>query len=365
MKRFLAILAAMALLFAAVPALAFTGFDSDPGAPEVTAVENALFDYSITRVENDPETSENDWGEVVYTWIPMANDAPVAAGDTVTLLVEITVPENIEGFTAEELEQIELFVVFEGLSDIEIVTAVGADANYDCDYDAGVCFPLDGYGNIELDEDSVTILPHLNSTMQVVVRGVAEGASINCVANTIVGQFGLPTHFSVGKLDVTDDCAYYVYFKDIFNVQIRGMKFYAEDGLFTHYYVCLNNHDYIRSEDGSSFTSVEDPSVVITEGVKFEALTLAYETYMNFFGFEDDGVNDVLTVGVLLNGANPKCCENTIVIGSEGDEPVDPTDPPVNPTPVTPPQTGAVSLAVIGVIALASGAGVVLFRRKK
>ena len=47
--------------------------------------------------------------------------------------------------------------------------------------------------------------------------------------------------------------------------------------------------------------------------------------------------------------------------------PVEPTEPPVEPTP-TPapvPGTGAATLIGLGVMALLSGAGVVLFRKKE
>ena len=102
--------------------------------------------------------------------------------------------------------------------------------------------------------------------------------------------------------------------------------------------------------------------MVYTEGERFEALTLAYETYMNFFGFTDDGVHDLLNDNVLLAGRH---YEFSALTYSFGGEPVDPTEPPVDPTPVNPPTTGAISVAAIGVLAVVSGAGVVLFRRKK
>lgn len=380
MKRFLAILAAMTLLFAAIPALAFTGYTEDPGDPSMTMLEEPPFDIELRRVENDPETSENNWGETIYIWHYMEDDAPIAAGDTVTFSMEIEIPEEIDGVDEESANDIKVAFFFVGLDELEIVTATGADANYECDYDAGYCYPLPGYGNIEIEDGVVTVHPHLGSVMQIVVRGEATADSIDAVTVVAVGQTDLPAYFSVGKL-VAIDGGYYVYYKDLFNVQIRGMKFFAdENDNFDHYYVCLNDHDYVRSEDGSSFTMVEDPSVVYTEGDRFEALTLAYETYMNFFGFTDDGVHDLLTDNVFLADCHYDFCVLMNTFGGQGGQPpvdpteppvdpteppVDPTEPPVDPTPVTPPQTGAVSLAAVGVIAALAGAGIVVFRRKK
>ena len=367
MKKILALLTAAVLVLAAVPVFAFTGFDADPGMPVVTEIEDALFDVAVRRVDNDPEVSETPWGEEVYTWVYIDDDTPFAAGENVTLSCEFAVPAELDGVTAEEMSAIEIEFSFEGLNGVEIVTATGLEPNYECDYDAGFCYPLPGYGNASLSGNTLTVDAVSGRTVQVVVRGAAVGTNASCDLTVTVGQYRLPTHFSVGKA-VKVDGGYYVYIKDTMNVQIRGMKFLAEDGVFNGYYVCLNDHDYIRSEDGSSFTSVDDPSVVYTEGVRFEALTLAYNTFMGFFGFTDDDVHDVLTDGVILAGHEPVRFANSFEFGGEApveptELPVEPTEPPV--TPVNPPATGAVSIAVIGVTAALAGAGVVLFRRKK
>ena len=317
MKKILAIVIAAALMLAAIPAFAFTGFDTDPEAPVLQHSDEQFFPVEINRVENEPEVSENEWGEQVNTWIPMDNGAAIAAGDTVTVCCEFTVPETIEGFEAEALSQIEVMFEFTGLDDADIIDAVGLDANYTCDYDAGYCYPLPGYGNAVMEEGVLVVLAHLGTTVKVIVQGVASDTEVECQNYEIIGQFAIPASFSVGKL-VKEDGGWYVYYKDLFNAQIRGMKYFAEDGVFDHYYVCLNEHDYIRSVElrGVVYTEVGNDENVITEGPKFDALELAYNTYMDFFGFTDDGVSDVLTDNVFLAGSEPEIWENLVVLGT-------------------------------------------------
>ncbi len=375
MKKITALVIAALLIFAAVPALAFTGFEADPGMPEITVVENELIPVEVKRVENDPEESENEWGETVYTWIYMDNSTAVEPGEDVTLSCEIAVPEVLEGYDEEALSAIEIRISFEGLDVNELVWANGCDANYECDYDLGMCFQLPGYGNAALDGEELVVDAHLNTEPQVIVRGIAAADKIVCTCTVTIGQYDVPTHFSVGKLTCEGE-TYYAYIKDIFNVQIRGMKFVASEGVFDHYYVCLNNHDYIRSNElrGVIYTEVGNEENVITEGPKFEALERAYNDYMGFFGFTDDEIADVLTPGVFIAGSEPVRSAKEIVFGSEGEPvpvdpteepvPVDPTDVPAPIEPPAPPATGAVSLAVLGAAAVIAGAGVAVFRRK-
>ena len=391
MKKTLALITAALLLLAAVPAFAFTGFDAAPDMPAIGVLEENLMNGEVFRVDNEPEVETTPWGEPYYIWNGIPDNTPIAVGDKVTLwcAYEIPTPTNMEDFYAaygidmEALSSIELRYSFKGLEDIEIMDAEGLDPNYECDFDAGYCYPLPGYGNASIEGDELAVYGNYDSIysgdgVMVIVQGTATAETVECDYSFILGQYELPTHFSVGKLAECEG-GYYIYEKDTFNVQIRGMKFLAQDGVFNGYYVCLNDHDYVRSEDGSAFTSVEDPSVVITEGVKFDALTLAYNTFMGFFGFTDDGVADVLTEGVLLYGSEPvQYGVDTYVFGSG--EPVDPTEPapvdPTEPAPVdptepdvppvpAPPATGAVSIAVLGIVSVLAGAGFVASRRKE
>ena len=400
MKKIIAVLTALVLAAACVSALAFTGVESDPGMPAVDVSETAFFEAELHRMENDPEEEETPWGETTYTWNYMDDDAAIAAGDTVTLSCELHVPSQIEGFTAEAVNEIKVVFDFGGsLENIEIADAYGCDVNIECDYDAGYCYPLPGYGNVAVEDGAIVIDAHVNTDVQVIVRGTAAASQVVCDYSCTVGQYQIPAHFSCGKLTKSEtrgSVAYYVYEKDVMAVQIRGMKFIAVDGVFDHYYVCLNDKDYVRAEDGSSYTQVIDPSVVYTEGARFEALELAYNTFMSFFGFTDDDIHDAMTDGVFLMGCGAERFEDVMTIGAASapveptdepveptDEPVEPTDEPVEPTdePVEPtdepteptdepaeptnapdepnpgaPQTGGRSLSNLGVAAIVIGA---------
>lgn len=392
MKKTVSIIVAVLLLMAAVPAFAFTGYTEAPEPVDPEIVEEPLFEVNLVRMENDPETAETPWGETYNTWIPMGSDPAAEIGETVTYAVEYQVPAAIEGVDSEALNQITLLASFLCLENLEIVEATGLEPNMTCDYEAGYCYPLPGYGNAEIEDNLLLVEPKLNSSAQIIVRGVVcEGMSEFMYAES-VGQGSLPTHFSVGKVDVIDG-GYYVYEKDFSAVQVRGMKFFTEGDLYDHYYVCLNDIDYIRSVDtkGVSYTRADDPSVVFTEGSKFEALERGYNDVMGFFGFTDDDVKDVMTDTVFLDGCECKVYIGSMDILNDGTDPVDPTEPapvdptepapvdPTEPAPVdptepgdpevppvpAPPATGAVSIAVLGIVSVLAGAGFVAARRKE
>lgn len=389
MKKLISICTAVLLLLAALPVFAFTGYDEEPPMPDAELVLTPFFDFEIVRVENEPQIAESEWGEEYYEWIPM-DDTQAEAGETVTYALEYSVPATIEGFTEEELQQITVIATLNGIELTEIVDATGLEINLDCDYETGLCLPMPGYANAYLTDTGVLVIePKLNTTVQIIVQGTANGANAKCIVLEAVGQTSLPTHYSIGKVEPIEG-GYYVYKKDIAAVQIRGMKFFAEEGLYDHYYVCLNDIDYIRSADtkGTTYTSVEDPSVVITEGTKFQALERAYNDIMGFFEFTDDDIHDVLTDSVFLVGSEPESCFFTIDLFTEEGEPVDPTEPveptepaePTEPTepsepaepeptdmppePIAPPVTGAASLAFLGVLSVAAGAAVIALRKR-
>lgn len=388
MKKLLALITAAVLLLAAVPAFAFTGYDTAPDMPVSDRVDEPIFDFEIVRMENEPEINETPWGETYTTWVPMGSDPVAAVGETVTYAIEYELSDSIEGCTEEMLNQIWFIVGIIGITGVELVDATGLEPNITCDYELGYCYPLPGYGNAYMEGAGLIIEPKLDSSVQIILQGVAESEHPFATILQSVGQINIPTHFSVGKIENIDG-GYYVYEKDFYAVQIRGMKFFTENDLYDHYYVCLNDIDYIRSVDtkGVSYTRVDDPSVVFTEGVKFQALERAYNDVMGFFGFTDDGVNDVMTDSVFLDG-----CESILYIGTAqlftGEQepeptepapvdptepapvdptepaPVDPTEPGEDPEPIAPPVTGAASIAVLGVLSVISGAGIVIFRRK-
>ena len=363
MKKFFALTLAALLALACVPALAFTGFVSDPGTPNVTTVGEAIFPVDVKRVENEPEVHEDEWGDEYNVWNYMDNTEAIAAGDTVTVSCEMSVPSSLD-FSEEALNAIEVKFAFSGLENVSIADASGCDANYNCDYEHGYCYIIPGYGNARIEGGALVVDAHPGKNIKVYVTGTASAENVDVSVTTTVGQYRLPTHFSCGKLE-KDGNTYFVHYKDTFMVQDRGMKFIAENGHIADYYVYLNNHDYHRvlnSKGDYKYVDVADGHEEI-EGVKYEALELAYNTYMNFFGFVDDSNADVLTDGVFLYGSQPVRCGEAFKLGAADTEPVvDPTD---EPTPVQPPHTGAVSLAVLGVISVIGGAGVVALRRKE
>lgn len=392
MKKTVSVIIAVLLMLAAVPAFAFTGYTEAPEGPEASFSDEPLYEVTLTRMNNEPEVSETPWGETYNTWIPMGSDPAAAVGETVTYSVEYQIGSTIEGFDSEALNQIVLVAGFNGLGDIEIVEATGLEPNQTCDYEAGYCYPLPGYGNAETDGNTLIVEPKLNSVVQIIVRGTVVNEESQFLYVESIGQSTLPTHYSVGKVEKIDG-GYYVYDKDFTAVQIRGMKFFTNGDLYDHYYVCLNDLDYIRSvgTKGVSYTRVDDPSVVYTEGVKFEALERGYNDVMSFFGFTDDDVKDYMTDEVFLDGSEPVVFIDSIDMFSDGGDPVepteepapveptdepapaeptdepapvDPTEPDVPPVPA-PPATGAVSIAVLGLVSVLAGFGVVAARRKE
>ena len=373
MKKLTALIAAAALLLAAVPALAFTGFPTAPEMPVVTENDELFFDAAVIRMENEPTEESTPWGETYNVWTPVEGDPAFAAGDTLTFACEFAVPAELADFNAEELNNIELVCEFSGLSGLELVEGTGLEPNYDCDYDAGFCYPLPGFGNAEVVGNKLVVHAMPSSTVQVILRGAAEGSKVDCTLTETIGAYKLPCYYSVGKVVEEEGCIY-VYDKDIYAVQIRGMKFFAEEGLFDHYYVCLNDHDYIRSVDtrAVTYTEVGNEENVITEGPRFEALERGYNDVMNFFGFEDDGAADALAASVFLYGMEPVRANEEFSFGSDEPAPVEPTDEPAPvepeptdvPAPIEPPVTGAASIAFIGLAAAAAGFGVLCLRRK-
>lgn len=325
MKKFIAILTAALMLAAAVPAFAFTGFDEEPEMPVVSSASEEFFPVTVTRMENEPVViePEHPWEEPVNEWVPMEEETPFAAGDTVTFACEIAVPETIEGFDEEALSSIEAKFDFSGVDEMEIVDAINAERNVVCDFEIGICYPMPGYGNVSIEEGCVVIDALLNKTVTVIVQGTASSESVSCGSTVTIGQYELPAHFSVGKLAYEEDC-YFIYYKDTVNVQMRGMKFFAEDGVFDHYLVYFNNHDYVREEDDGTVVYFEEghEDDFIFEGEVFDALELAYDTYMGFFGFTDDDIGDVMTDSVFLYGCEPVRFETEFTFGAGEEEPL-------------------------------------------
>ncbi|MBR3460760.1 MAG: dockerin type I repeat-containing protein [Clostridia bacterium] len=323
MKKTFAFITAVMLLFATIPVLAFTGHTTAPEMPSVSTTNNQFFPIEVNRKDSYYDAVE-EFGQTTYTFYPEDNNAPIAVGDTVVFECSFEVPAAISGFTAEELESIEVSFDFVDLSNLTLITASGLVGNSYCDYDNGYCYQTPGYANGHVEGTKLSIDAQLNTTVSVYVEGVATSTNVNCANSVIIGQYKLPTHFSVGKL-VKEDDYYYAYYKDTVNVQIRGMKFFENNGKFDHYYVCLNEHDYVRSKVGSSYryTEVGNSSNVITSGTKFDALQNAYNTYMSFFGFTDNSVQDTLTDSVFIYNYSPVKYAQAFAFGAVGSVPGD------------------------------------------
>lgn len=361
-RKLFALVAAVCLLAMTVPALAFTGAGTDPGLPAIDTIDNSPFTINVKRVENDPVITENQWGEEIYAWTDMANASAVSVGDVVTLACELAVPATLDGYTAEQLEAIEVLFTANGLEGVELVRATGCEANFECDFEAGYCYPLPGYGNAAVRGNTLTVDANLDSNVQVIIRGTATQTYFNVDVQCTIGQYAVPAFFSCGTLEkhVADNGAvvYDVHFKDTFNVQLVGMKFFAVDGAAQGFYVCRNNHDYVRSvtPTGVSYTEVVDGVETgdpITSGTVFNSLETSYNTYMSFFRFTDDDINDVMTDGVFLRDCEAARYSTAFAIGVEGEEPAP-----------NPPVTGMISFAAIGFAAVIGGLGAIALRKR-
>ncbi len=371
MKRYAALFIAALMLLMSIPALAVTGFVSDPGLPEIKDSSAPIFTAEIRRVEDEPEVSEDEWGDEVFTWVYMDNAEPIAAGDTVTVACEVSVPAEYGNiYDAEPLEALEALFTFEGLDNIELVDATGCERNTECDFEHGYCQLMPGYADAFIEGDTLTVNAHVGKSMQVIISGTATAEQVNCGIVTTMGQYRLPAHFTCGKL-VKEGNTYYAYYKDIHAVQIRGMKFVAENGHIADMLVCFNGHDYHRvlnTRGEYKYVEVvdgEETDNVVTEGVKYDALELAYATYMDFFGFTADNESDVLTDGVFLYGSEVVRYSDTAQLGGGEPEPSEEPAPTDEPSPVAPPKTGAVSLTALGIVAVVSGAATVMGKRRK
>ncbi len=376
MKRtVIAIVAALCLVLAVCPVFAFTGVTEDPGLPAINTIEEAPFTVNVTRVENEPEITENEYGEEVYTWIPMDAEAEIAAGDTISFMCELVVPTELGGYTEEQLEAIEVMFGSDEVEGLTLVHATGCDANYECDFEAGYCYPLPGYGNADIEGNALVIDAHLATNPRVVISGTATGANPVIDVQCTIGQYCVPTIFSVGdfeKVETGNTVVYDVHFKDTFNVQMIGMKFTAVDGMMDTFTVCHNNHEYARglnADNVAAYFEVIDgelSSTPITEGELYDRLEATYALYMDFFGFVDDGVQDVMTDGVFLRNCGEAGRYTTeFGFGTQTPEPTAEPIPEPTPEPTPqPPETGAISLAVIGAAAVIGSIGVIVLRKK-
>lgn len=354
MKKILSIVLAAMLLFT-VSASASVLADTD--------VKQNIFDMTLELLGNEPTIAMDEYGDEYNVWEVLDSNTTLAVGEAVTFRVNYTIPETIEGFTAEELECIEFIITPDGVDGLEVVEASGCDPKFECDYEAGFCMPLEGYGNVSVEDNICTVTDTANADVSIIFTGVVSAEEPGLDIKVTIGQYRFPAIFSVGtvtKEEVNGAPTYNVHRSSTSPVQKRSMEFRNGMG-----YVGLNNHYYIleMDEDLHMFTEVDDDfnptdNVIYAEldenvGAALLDIYNEFTTFFNITSFAD--VNDE----TFLGGYNHSTTEVSFTLGGSGDvAPVDPENP-------MPPSTGAVSLAVFGVIAVLSGAAITASRKSK
>ncbi len=354
MKRILSIVLAAMLLFTVS---ASTSVLADSSAKQ------KIFDLSLELLNNEPTTAEDEYGDEYNVWEVIDSNTVLKVGDTVTFRLSYAIPEAIDGFTAEELECIEFLITANGVDELEVVEASGCDPKFECDYEAGFCRPLEGYGNVSVDGNICTVYDTVDANVSIVFTGKVSAKDAGLDIKVTIGQYRFPAIFSVGtvtKEEIGGAPTYNVHRSSTSPVQKRAMEFRNGMG-----YVGLNNHYYIleMDEDLHMFTEVDadfnpTDNVVCAEldetiGAALLDIYTEYTTFFNITSFAE--VNDE----TFLGGYNHSTSDVSFTLGGSAD--VDPVKPD-NPKP---PATGAVSLAAIGVIAILGGATLTVTRKNK
>lgn len=363
MKKVFSILLAVLMMTAlCVPALA-----DEEQAP--------MFNTSFTRVNNEPNVEYDEWDIPYNVWVPATN--AYAVGETATVVLSYSVPETVEGFEAMALGSIEYIVTLDGLTDIELVEAVGCPGKMVCDYEAGYCMPVPGeYSNVTLTDTGCIVMAELGSSVQIVLRGTVAEAAINCTADITIGQYRFPAQYMIGTSVVTLEKlaeGFYNAHRSDFNlVQKRDLAFRNTENGLCELYPAINGHYYLMMAADQSikeFIPVDDNWQVAGEPIvagseMFDTLTSIMEEYKELFGFCYSSA--ALGDGFFFDAS---AAQNFTVASTiqNGDAPVDPTtdapvEPSASPNPSVP-STGAFSLVFLGIAAIA-GAGVVVSRRK-
>lgn len=365
MKKVFSILLAVLMMTAlCVPALA-----DEEQAP--------MFNTSFTRVNNEPNVEYDEWDIPYNVWVPATT--PFAVGDTATVVLSYSVPATVEGFEAQALANIEYIVELEGLTDIELVEAIGCPGKMECDYEIGICMPIPGeYSNVTLTDTGCIVMAELDSSVQIVLRGTVAEETINCTADITIGQYRFPAQYMIGTSVVTleklAEGFYNAHRSDFILVQKRDLAFRNTENGLCELYPALNGHYYLTvtgDQTIKEFIPVDDNwqeagEPVVAGSEMFDTLTSIMEEYKELFGFcyNSAALNDEFFFDA--SAAQKFSVASTIQNG--GDTPVDPTtdapvEPSTSPDPSVP-STGAFSLVFLGIAAIA-GAGVVVSRRKE
>lgn len=328
-----------------------------------TPEKQNIFDLSLELLNNEPTVAEDEYGDEYNVWEAIDSNTALKVGDTVTFRLSYVIPEAIDGFTAEELECIEFLITANGVDELEVVEASGCDPKFECNYEAGFCMPLEGYGNVSVDGNVCTVYDTADANVSIIFTGSVSAVAASLDVKVTIGQYRFPAIFSVGtvtKEEVDGAPTYNVHRSSTSPVQKRAMEFRNGMG-----YVGLNNHYYIleMEDDLHMFTEVDadfnpTDNIICAEldetiGAALLDIYTEYTTFFNITSFAE--VNDE----TFLSGYNHSVSDVSFTLGGSADV------TPDNPDNPNPPATGAVSLAAIGVAAILGGAALTVTRKNK
>ena len=396
MKKFFALFIAIALV-------------ASLGVPAFADNAEPVFNTVFTRVENDPTVEYDEWEIPYNVWTPVADNAPIAVGDTVTMLLTYTVPASVEGYSERLLGSIEFLTEISGIDEIELVEAYGCDPLLDCDYEIGICVPVPGeYANIFHEGTTLKVMAELGSTVSVVVRGTATADHVTGSMSVTIGQCSFPAYFYEKIVDKNGEGCYNLHWSDFMLVQKRSVEFRPGNifvGLNNHYYRMIDeqgdiqqfvpvnenfedNGDPIGHSDGN-FDTLADIFAVASDlfGIYAYEMNFTDETFLGegeHYTFEypyDFGANGDAEPTEAPADPTEAPADPTEAPADPTEAPADPTEAPAEPTeapaepteapaeptaaPVPPaPSTGTISLAFVGIASAACGAAA-LFSRKK
>lgn len=363
MKKIFALVIAIALTLAlAVPALA-DGEDA------------AVFGTELNLVANDPKVEYDEWDVPYNVWNVISADTKLNVGDTVTLALSYTVPAAVEGYSERMLSSIEYLTSVEGIDGLTLVEAQGCPGKMQCDYEHGYCMPIPGeYSNVAVEGNVCTVMAELDSDVTVILRGTLTAETVVGSTSVTIGQYRFPAQFSLGTVDKSEANglpAYNMHRSDFDLVQKRAVEVRADETGNYAIFAGLNNHYYrVVANDSAieAFIPVDadfaDNGEAVADEERVATLTSIVDEYKDFFGFTYTQTE--FTDATFIGDGTHDTFELSFTLGGNGEpapsaEPS--SEPTPNPNPV--PATGAVSIAVAGIISMVGGAAALLNRKRK
>lgn len=361
MKKIFALVIAIALTLAlAVPAFA----DGD---------EAAVFNTELNLVANDPSVEYDEWDVPYNVWNVIPADTKLNVGDTVTFALSYTVPATVEGYSERMLSSIEYLTSIEGVDGLTLVEAQGCPGKMQCDYELGYCMPVAGeYSNVTVENGICTVMAELDSDVTVILRGTLTAETVTGSTSVTIGQYRFPAQFSIGTVDKSEAnglAAYNMHRSDFTLVQKRAVEVRAnEEGVY-ELFAGLNNHYYrVVANDTAieAFIPVDedfaDDDEAIADEERIAILTSIVDEYKDFFGFTYTQAE--FTDATFIGDGAHETFELSFTLGGNG-APAPTAEPAPTPTPAPVPATGAVSLAIVGILSLVGGAAVLSGRKQK